>query len=148
MGDLPVRPEKRVDGTMKRLVQHGVEPPEEVKGLSGHLGAMMGHGSTACRTFVLEEHDVKEWIIAGKLDRVLEGFLAGQELSSKKVKRSTSDTTYELDGGLSLRAYQLPRDELHLDTDKFILSIAVQGITSKNHDKAKRLYDDLDGIPV
>ena len=133
---------------MKRLVQREVVPPEEARGLSGHLVALMGHGSTAGRTFVLEEHDVKEWIIAGKLDRVLEGFLVGHELRSKKVKRSVSDTTYQLDDGLSIRAYQVPREEVHVDTDKFILSLDVQGITAKNLVKAQQIYDDLDGIPI
>lgn len=109
----------------------------------------LGHEDTsASRTFLLESHDVKEWIIAGKLERVLEGFLADHGLRAKKKKASTSDVTYRLDRGLSLRAHQIPREELSADTDKYVLSIDLRGIDPKNMDEARTIFGDLRGIPV
>ena len=107
-----------------------------------------GYDTSASRAFLLESHDVKEWIIAGKLERVLEGFLADHDLPAKKKKASTSDVTYRLDHGLSLRAHQVPREELTVDTDKYVLSIDLRGIDPKNMDEARTIFGDLRGIPV
>ncbi len=109
---------------------------------------MVGPDASADRKFILEQHDVERWMDSGKLDQVLEGFCAGHGLRTKKVQREPHDLKYFLADGLAIRAHRVPKEEVPVDTDKYILSVGVQGITKKNYEKAEKLLYDLSGIPI
>lgn len=138
---------------MKRLyegrVSHPGEPYDgEQLGMMDAIRTLGMEDTSASRAFLLEGHDVKEWIITGKLERILDSFLAGHELPNRKHKASTDDLAYKLDHGLTLHAYQVPREELKAHTDKYVLSIELRGIDPRNVDEARRIFGDLRGIPV
>ena len=109
----------------------------------------IGEGDTsASRAFLLEGHDVKVWIIGGKLERVLESHLVSHDLKITKRKESAYDFEYILEDGLSLHACRYPPERLTPHTDKFVLSIRLDGIDHHNVEKAKVIFEDLQGIPM
>lgn len=138
---------------MKKLFESRVSHPDEPYDgeehvIMGLLKDIAHDETTASRAFILDEHEVKEWIIAGKLERVLDGFMAGHELPGKKKKRSVSDLTYKLGDGLYLRAFQVPPEDLTGETEKYVLGLRLEGIDGRNTDKARTIFEDLRGIPV
>jgi hypothetical protein len=138
---------------MKKLFEEKVSHPDEPfdgeqSNLMGLLLDLAHDETTASRAFIMDEHEVKEWIIAGRLERVLDSFLAGHELPNKKKKRSVSDLSYKLGDGLYLRAFQVPPDDISGETEKFVLSLRLEGIDGRNTDRARAIFADLKGIPV
>ncbi len=109
---------------------------------------MVGPDASVDGKFILEQHDVERWMDSGKLDQVLEGFCAGHGLRTKKVRKEPHDLTYIFEDGLAIRGHRVPKEEVPVDTDKYILSAGVQGITKKNYEKAEKLWYDLSGIPI
>ncbi|UCC93399.1 MAG: hypothetical protein JSW25_01660 [Thermoplasmata archaeon] len=109
----------------------------------------IGEGDTsACRAFLLERHDVKVWIIGGKLERVLESHLVSHDIKITKRKQSAYDFEYLMEEGLSLHAYRYPPEKLNEHTDKFVLSLRLDGIDYHNINKAKAIFEGLQGIPI
>ncbi len=138
---------------MKKLFEGKVSHPDEPfdgeqPGIKGLLLDLAHDETTASRAFILDEHDVKEWIIAGRLERVLDSFMAGHELPGKKKKKSVSDISYKLGDGLYLRAFQVPPENLSGETEKFVLGLRLEGIDGRNADRARTIFADLRGIPV
>ncbi len=137
---------------MKKLYEGKVMAQgSDIRDVSGLLDSIrhIGEGDTsASRAFLLESHDVKLWIIAGKLEMVLDSFLVVHDISITKKKESAYDVLYLLEDGLSLHAYQFPPDQLTADTDKFVLSLKLDGIDHRNVEKARTIFEDLRGIPV
>ena len=138
---------------MKKLFETRVSHPDEPHdgeelSVMDLLKDIAHDETTASRAFILDDHDVKEWIIAGKLERVLDSFMAGHELPGKKKRRSASDISYKLGDGLYLRAFQVPPEDLAGDTRKFVLSLRIEGIDGRNVDFARAIFNDLRGIPV
>lgn len=138
---------------MKKLFESSVSHPDEPydgekTGIKDLLLDLAHDETTASRAFILDEHEVKEWIIAGRLERVLDSFMAGHELPGKKKKRSVSDISYKLGDGLYLRAFQVPPEDIAGETNKFVLSLRMEGIDGRNADRAREIFTDLRGIPV
>jgi hypothetical protein len=138
---------------VKKLFEGKVGHPDEPydgedAGIREALFTVAHDDTTASRAFMLDEHEVKEWIIAGRLERVLDSFMAGHGIESRKKRTSSSDITYKLDYGLSLRAFQVPPGDLAGKTEKFVLSMRLEGIDARNVDMARTFFADLQGIPV
>lgn len=109
----------------------------------------IGEGDTsASRAFLLERYDVKVWIIGGKLERVLDSHLVSHDIKMEKRKESAYDIEYNLGDGLSLHAYRFPPDQLSPHTDKFVLSLRLDGIDHHNVERARAIFEDLKGIPM
>ena len=133
---------------MKKLTDDRLVPPEGSSGITGRLEAMVAPDMAADRKFILDDHDIEDWMDSGKLDKVLGGFIAGHDLHPKKVEKEPNDLRYFLEDGLIIHAHQVTEDEVQIDTDKYILSVGIDGMTAKNYEKAEKLWYDLSGIPI
>jgi len=130
-------------------VSHPDEPHDgEELGVVDLFKDLAHDETTASRAFILDDHEVKEWMIAGKLERVLDSFMAGHDLPGRKRRGSAGDLTYRLGRGLSLRAFQVPPEDLSGETGKFVLSLRLEGIDGRNADMARAIFRDLSGIPI
>lgn len=96
----------------------------------------------------MEPWEVEAWIAGGRLERVLESFLVSHEIQNEKVRTGPNDVRYELDEGLSIHVHQVPGEELTPRTDRYVLSIGLQGIKSHNANRAQTIFYDLAGIPI
>jgi hypothetical protein len=133
-----------------RVLGSGRDDEEETVGkhLLDSVRSMTEAGSTASRTFLMEPWEVEEWIDGGKLERVLDSFLVSRDLDNKKERTSANYMSYELEDGLSIHVRKVPGEELEPTTDRYILSIGLEGIKGHNANRAQDLFYDLEGIPI